>query len=121
MLVFLCLANLLIFLWIPAELSYLQVFLIVISYLVIKTKIKTFIYILCTLNLVSLLIFISFIKENYKNNDYCSPKNAQSASFDISIEEGYFFRYLEDRKKIKCWVKGKSEREIKILQGKALR
>ena len=40
MLVLLCVANLLIFLWIPAEFSYLQVFLIILSYLIIKTKLK---------------------------------------------------------------------------------
>ena len=121
MLVLLCLANLLIFFWIPAEFSYLQVFLIVISYLILKTKIKNFIYTFCALNLFSWLIFVSFVKVNYKDNEYCTPKNAQSVTFEITVKEGYFFKYLDDRKKIKCWVNGTSTREIKILQGKALK
>ena len=80
------------------EFSYLQVFLIILSYLIIKTKIKNFIYVICALNLISWLIFVSFIKVKYEDNDYCSPKNAQSVIFEVSLKDGYFFKYLDDRK-----------------------
>ena len=47
--------------------------------------------------------------------------NAISASFQINIEKGFYYKYIESRNKIKCWVHGSSEREIKILKGQALK
>ena len=76
---------------------------------------------MCLGNLLSWFIFISPIKIQYVDNEYCAPKNAISASFEIKMEKGFYFKYLESRDKIKCWVYGTSERDIKILKGQALR
>ena len=120
-LLLLCLSNLLIFLWIPAEFSYLQLFLVVLCLIIFNLNNKKFIYLMCLGNLLSWFIFISPIKIQYVDNEYCAPKNAISASFEIKMEKGFYFKYLESRDKIKCWVHGTSERDIKILKGQALR
>ena len=120
-LLLLCLANLLIFFWIPAEFSYLQLFLVIICLIVFSLNNKKFIYLICAGNLLSWVIFITPINIKYLNNEYCAPKNAISASFQINIERGFYYKYIESRNKIKCWVHGSSEREIKILKGQALK
>ena len=120
-LLLLCLSNLLIFLWIPAEFSYLQLFIVVLCLIIFNLNNKKFIYLMCLGNLLSWFIFISPIKIKYVDDEYCAPKNAVSASFKINMEKGFYFKYLDSRDKIKCWVYGNSERDIKILKGQALR
>tara|TARA_A100001011_G_scaffold348268_1_gene385971 strand:+ start:305 stop:1138 length:834 start_codon:yes stop_codon:yes gene_type:complete len=120
-LLLLCLSNLLIFLWIPAEFSYLQLFLVVLCLIIFSLNNKKFIYLICLGNLLSWFIFISPLKINHLDSEYCAPKNAVSASFKINMEKGFYFKYLDSRDKIKCWVYGNSERDIKILKGQALR
>ncbi len=120
-LLLLCLSNLLIFLWIPAEFSYIQLFLVILCLIIFNLNNKKFIYLMCIGNLLSWFIFISPIKIQYVDNEYCAPKNAISARFEIKMEKGFYFKYLESRDKIKCWVHGSSERDIKILKGEALR
>ncbi len=118
---YLALANLLIFIWIPAEYSYLQLFLVIVCFLVFRINSKKFIYLFCITNFISWIIFVSPIKVNYEDNDYCSPKNAISADFRLKFEKGFLFKYLDSRDKIKCWIYEDSERNRKILEGKALR
>tara|TARA_B100000029_G_scaffold515122_1_gene620701 strand:- start:1338 stop:2513 length:1176 start_codon:yes stop_codon:yes gene_type:complete len=120
-LLLLCLANLLIFFWIPAEFSYLQLFLVIISFIIFSLNNKKFIYLICAGNLLSWLIFVSPIKIIYLESEYCAPKNAISASFHINLEEGFYKKYLKSRDKIKCWVDGSTEKEIKILKGQSLK
>jgi len=120
-LLFLCLANLLIFFWIPAEFSYLQLFLVIECLIVLSLNNKKFIYLICVGNLLSWIIFISPIKIQYLDSQYCAPKNAISASFKINIEKGFFYKYIESRDKINCWVHGNSERAKRILKGEALK
>ena len=120
-LIILCISNLVIFLWIPSELSYLQLFLVAINFIVFKLNIRKFIYFVCIGNLISWFIFVSPIKIIYNNNELCAPKNATSAVFDLKLEKGFYFQYLSSREKIKCWVHGNSERSQRILSGKALK
>ena len=117
----LCFSNLVIFLWIPSELSYLQLFLVAINFIVFKLNVKKFIYFVCVGNLISWFVFVSPIKITYNNNELCAPKNATSAVFDLTLERGFYFQYLSSREKIKCWVTGNSERSKRILSGKALK
>ena len=114
-------SNLIIFLWIPAEFSYLQLFLVIINFIIFKLHNKKIIYFICVGNLISWLIFVSPINVNYVNNEMCSPKNAVSLDVDFKIEKGFYFKYLSSRGKIKCWVHGNSERSKRILSGKALK
>jgi len=120
-LLLLCLANLLIFFWIPAEFSYLQLFLVIICLIIFNLNNKKFIYLICVGNLLSWIIFVSPIKVQYLDNQICTAKSAISANFEISIEKGFFYKYIESRDKIKCHVKGVSEREIRILKGQAIK
>ena len=120
-LILLCLSNLAIFLWIPSELSYLQLFLVAINFIVFKINIKKFIYFVCIGNLISWFVFVSPIKIIYNNNELCAPKNAISAVLDLKLEKGFYFKYIESRDKIKCWVHGNSERDKRILKGEALK
>ena len=120
-LILLCLSNLAIFLWIPSELSYLQLFLVAINFIVFKLNVRKFIYFVCIGNLISWFVFVSPIKIIYNNNELCTPKNAISAVLDLKLEKGYYFKYIESRDKIKCWVHGNSERDKRILKGEALK
>ena len=107
--------------WIPSELSYLQLFLVAINFIVFKLNIKKFIYFVCIGNLISWFVFVSPIKIIYNNNELCTPKNAISAVLDLKLEKGFYFKYIESRDKIKCWVYGNSERDKRILKGEALK
>ena len=116
-----CLANLLIFLWIPAELSYLQLFLITLSYLIFKIGSKQIIYLVCILNFISWIIFVNPLAITYEDNSYCGPKNAIAAKISFNIENGYLKKYIASRDKIKCWIDENSVKGIKILNGAALK
>ena len=117
----LLISNLLIFLWIPAENSYLQLFLVLLFLLMYYLSSKYIFYSLCLLNIVSWLIFFNPIKINYYDETYCGPKKAKSISLQPKLERGFYFKYLDSRDKIKCWVYGTSERDIKILSGHSLK
>lgn len=117
----LCVFNLLIFFWIPAEYSYLQLFLVIILFLIYSLKNKKIIYGICLLNLISWFIFINPISVKYKEDGKCAPKHAISANINFKVEDGFFYKYIESRDDIKCWVYGTSERYQKILEGKALK
>lgn len=114
-------SNLLIFLWIPAEFSYVQLFLVILFFIFYVLDNSKFFYILCLCNLISWIVFINPLKITHAEKDICLPKNAISADIKFSIESGFYYKFLKSRKKIQCWVYGQSERDIKILQGKALK
>ena len=114
------LSNLILFFFIPAELSYLQPFLVALYFMTFQIFSKRLIMILIILNLSSWFIDINFLKINYKSNDICNNVEAISAKLDIKIEKGKLFKYLNSRDKIKCWIKDPSRGE-KILQGKPLK
>lgn len=114
-------ANLIIFLWIPAEVSYLQPMLICTYYLCYKLFKKFFIYLILFLNLTSWLLNFDIVHITYKNNDICSPKQAVAANFNIHFVDGFFFRYLESRKLIECWVDKESDYGQKIISGSSLK
>ena len=117
----LCLANLLIFLWIPAEFSYLQLFLVIISFLIFDIKKKFFYYLVCIGNLFSWIIFFSPVNIHHYNEEICAPKNAKSVSINISLEKGFYYKYIDSRDMIKCWARSESERDKRILKGDALK
>ncbi len=117
----LILSNLLIFFWIPAEYSYLQIYLIALLYLVYKLRIKKLLYLICICHFFSWFVSISFLEINHKDNTYCGPKNAISAKIKFQVDKGYLSNYLKSREKISCWVHGEDERSLKILEGKSLK
>ena len=114
-------ANLTIFLWIPAEFSYLQLFLVLLNFIIFKLDSKKLFYMICLTNLFSWIWFVSPIDVVHAEEELCKPKNAISAKIKFRLEEGFYFKYLSSRSKIKCWVHGNSERSFKILKGEALK
>jgi hypothetical protein len=114
-------SNLLLFLFIPAELSYLQPMLICFYYLITKIFKKKIIYFLIIINLSTWIVDIQLLKIIYKSNDTCNNVEAIDANFDINFKKGRLFDFYESRNKIKCWIGGDSERSKKILRGEPLK
>lgn len=120
-LLFLILTNLIIFFYVPAELSYLQPLIIFTYFLVYKSLEKKYLYFLIVLNFLTWFINYDFLKINYKYDYVCDPKQAVSASLNISLKRGHFFDFIESRNDIKCWIDVDSEYGKKVIQGKALK
>ena len=99
---YLIIINLIIFFYIPAELSYLQPFLIFF-------------------NIFSWFIKFDPIKVIYKELDVCAPIVAINVEFKPSFKQGYLFDYLNSRSKILCWIDPNSNQGKKILDGSPLR
>jgi len=119
--IFIIFSNLLLFFFIPAELSYLQPMLICFYYLITKIVSKQIIYLLIIINLSSWVVDIQLLKIIYKSNDICNNVEAIDANFDINFKKGRLFEFYESRDKIKCWIRDDSERSKKILKGQALK
>lgn len=113
--------NLILFIFIPAEISYLQPFLISFYFIIFKLFNKKIIVFLIILNLSSWFIDINFLKIRYKSNNFCNNVEAISAEFDLKFESGKLYKYIKSRDQIKCWVLDNSKRSQKILNGKALK
>ena len=101
----LAISNLLIFLWIPGEFSYLQYLLFIILFIIFNFKNNIIIYGLCLLNFISWFIFINPLTIEYKQPELCAPKNAISAKINIKVENGYLMKYLDSREHIRCWFR----------------
>lgn len=114
-------SNLVLFFYIPAELSYLQPLLIFLYFFIINNFSKFIIFLLIFFNLLSWIINFDFLKITYKFEDPCKPRHAISAEFKLSSKDGSLKNFYTSRDMIKCWVWGESERNDKILLGKATR
>lgn len=114
-------SNLILFFFIPAEMSYLQPFIVGLFFLIYKNFNKKIIYILIVCNFFSWFVDIDFLKIKYKSQDKCNNVQAISAKFKPEIKKGRYFQFKDSRKKISCWVYDDSERSRKILSGKALK
>ena len=115
------LSNLILFFFIPAEISYLQPFIVSLYYFLYKNLSKKFIYVIIILNLFSWAVEPDFLKIKYKSPDKCNNVQAISAEFSLSLKHGRYFQFKNSRDKISCWVIDDSERSKKILSGKALK
>lgn len=114
-------ANLFLFLYIPAEISYLQPAIIFVYLILIFNYNKNLILVIILLNFLNWAIDIKFLKFNYVDNSKCAPKNAISASFDPKITKGAIYNYFETRKNINCWINDKTERGKRILKGQSIK
>ena len=115
------LVNLIIFIFIPAELSYLQPLLFCIYYLIFLNFNPKILYIIVFLNLLSWIVEVKPLEIQYKSDDICNNVEAVDAKVNINISPGRLFEYIDNRQKIKCWINDNSERSQKILKGKALK
>ena len=120
-LILLIFSNFLLFLYIPAELSYLQPAIIVTYLVMIKTFDKRLILTLILLNFINWGVNLQILKINYKDSSFCAPKHAISASLDFRISNGAIYNYFETRKMINCWINDSTDRGKRILKGQAIR
>ena len=120
---FIFLSNLLLFLWIPAELSYLLLGLIIFYFFLIKNLSIQKIFLIILLNFSSWFLQIDFLEIKYKDKiEVCSAPNAIDAEFKLSIKDGSIIRYLNTRSKIMCWLDSYDPIRIeKIINGEALK
>ena len=119
---FLLFSNLLIFLWLPAELSYLQLAIICVYLLIIRYSQKKLIYLILIFNFATWIINPEFLVIKYKQMEsMCSPKQAIKADLKFSLDKGYYFKYMNTRKMINCFAPGDTERNKRIRQGLSIR
>ncbi len=120
-LLILILSNLLLFLYIPAELSYLQPAIIFIYLIFIQQLNKKIVSIIIIINFLNWGVNFDILKINYKDNSLCAPKHAVSASFNFNLKHGALYNFFETRKMISCWISPDSERGKRILNGQSTR
>ncbi|MDA7733621.1 hypothetical protein N8841_03950 [Candidatus Pelagibacter sp.] len=117
----LIISNLLLFLYIPAELSYLQPAIIFLYLIVIQRFKKSLIISLVVLNFVNWGINLQVLSITYKDNSICGSKQAIDASIELKITSGAIYNYFESREMIKCWVNEETERGQRIIKGKSIK
>lgn len=117
----LIISNLILFLYIPAELSYLQPAIIFTYLILMKNYNIKIIAILIFLNFLNWAVNFQILKIDYKDNSICAPKHAISANFELTVTKGALQNFVESRKMIGCWIDDSTERGIRILEGKSTR
>ena len=116
------LLNLILFFFIPAELSYLQPMLIASYFIISENFKKNMIIMVILIQLFSWFYEIKFLKIFYSSNNKCDNVEAISAEMDFELIKGRFSQFIESRDKINCWLKDRnSNRSIKILNGEPLK
>jgi len=119
---YLAISNLLLFLYIPAELGYLQIFLISMYYFIVRHFNKKIFLAVILINLSGWLVNFDIIKIEHKYSNVCDAVQATGASFDFQVKKGSFKKFLDTRSLIECWVTDKnSDYGQKIISGKPLR
>ncbi len=115
----LVLSNLLLFLYIPAELSYLQPAIIILYLFIIQEFDKKLIVGIIILNFLNWIISFDLLKINYVDHDMCAPKHALSAKIEFKVKDGAVVNFFETREMINCWIDDSTERGRRILSGKS--
>ena len=109
----------LLFFYIPAELSYLQPAIIFLYLIIVEEFKKKLILGIILLNFINWIVNFEFLKINYLDNSICAPKHALSANFRFKFTNGAVVNYFETRKMINCWIDDSTERGRRILNGKS--
>ncbi len=121
LLIILTISNFGLFLYIPAEKSYLQPAIIFLNLVLINKFNKNIIILIIVLNVISWFVSYDFLKIKYKDNSICASKHAVDASFKLNFSKGALFNFLDTRKNIACWVNSNTNRGKRILKGKSTR
>ena len=111
----------LIFFYIPAELSYLQPAIIFLYLFLVKEFNKKIIFILILLNFLNWGLDLQILDIKHRDGSLCAGKQALSASFVFKLAPGAVEKFFKTRKMINCWIKDDHERGKRILQGKSTR
>ena len=109
------------FLWIPAELSYLQLAIVVFLFFFVLNFPKKYVYLVIFLNFLSWTVNPQFLNIEYRNDGRCDAKQAISANFTFKFEKGYYFKYLDTRDLVNCRMIGNPLKHEKLKSGKALK
>ena len=125
LLLIIILSNFFIFLYIPAEYSYIQP-AVILTYLFVLKNLKNYnwVYLLIVFNFASWFVNIELIEKKYENNNLsvCSTVHVTDAKIKFNFQPGYFEKYLKSRDTILCLIehsKG-SQKYNNISQGKKL-
>ena len=121
LLTILTISNFCLFLYIPAEKSYLQPAIIFLNLILIDKFNKNIVSLIIVLNFVSWFISYDFLKIQHKDNSVCAPKHAINASFQFTFSQGALYDFYDSRKNIACWVNANTIRGKRILEGKSTR
>ena len=120
-LIILIFLNLLLFLYIPAELSYLQPAIIFLYLIFIKKFKKSILVTLIVLNFINWGINFQFLKITHKDSSICGPKHAIDASIDLKFVPGAIHNFFVSRKMITCRINDGTERGRRIIEGKSIK
>ena len=112
-------SNFALFLYIPAEKSYLQPAIIFLNLILIEKLNKIIVISLIALNLISWVVSYDFLKIEYKDNSKCGAKHAISASFHFNFSKGAVNNFYDTRNMIYCWTNTNTERGKRIIEGKS--
>lgn len=119
---YLSLSNILLFLWLPAELSYLQLAIILIYFVVSTYGSSKLIYLIVFIHFFTWIINPQFITIKYKPmQEVCSVKHAIDAKINFHFEEGYFYNFLNTRNFVDCAAPGDGERNKRIRSGLSIK
>ena len=108
--------NLVIYLSIPADRSYLQPALIFLCFLVSFLSVKNILFIL-TLNLISWVILIMPFNFTFKSNNPCDPIEVIGARLSPHLEAGEYFIYMSGQNKSVCFQDYVKNRSKELISG----
>lgn len=114
-------SNLLLFFWIPAELSYLQPALIFLYFLISQKFDQKILLLLIGLNFLTWVVNPQFLNIKYSSENICDPKHAIGAEFTFYNDVGYLQKFIDSRRLINCWAQGQSVRSKRIRQGLSIK
>ena len=121
LLIILTISNFALFLYIPAEKSYLQPAIIFLNLILIEKLNKMIVILLIVLNLILWVVSYDFLKITYKDNSKCGAKHAILASFEFNFSKGAVNNFYDSRDMIYCWANTNTERGKRIIEGKSTR
>ncbi len=118
-------ANLFLFFYIPAELSYLQPGIIITYIILIQNLSQKLIYGLIILNFLSWFIKFDVINVYYKYDldDECKniTREAVDIEFHLKFEKGSLKNFLDTRNLVLCYSNDNDERFNRIKNGQSLK
>lgn len=117
---FLIFSNLLIYLSVPVDRSYLQLSLILFFLLLTHSPLRQ-LAVVVLLNLMSWFILINPLSFTFRSDKLCDPIEAISAKFEPSLGKGELYIFLEGQKKSICYQDSLKDRKNELNSGLKLK
>ena len=115
----LILSNLLIYLSIPVERSYLQLSLILFTLLLTLSPLRHLVF-LALLNVVSWFVLINPLSFTFRSDKLCDPIEVVAARFEPSIGKGELYIFLEGQNKSICYQDFVKDKKNELNSGSKL-